>query len=80
MRTMITIHPYNTWPLYVKIFTSEAAKIWSDFGSAKYKLRLPPGFQYSIELEGVNGKSGRKGTGRVGEIDVKDGEYRDVCG
>lgn len=35
---------------------------------------LPPGFTCSVELEGVDGKSGHHGSGRRGPIAVDDGE------
>lgn len=35
---------------------------------------LPPGFTCTVELEGVDGKSGRAGSGRQGPISVTDGK------
>ena len=35
---------------------------------------LPPGMTFTEEYEGVNGKSGLPGSGRVGPIDVTDGK------
>ncbi|KAL5478424.1 SLX1 [Sanghuangporus weigelae] len=29
VRTMLTTHPYSTWPLHVKLFTHEAVKHWA---------------------------------------------------
>lgn len=83
---MISIHPYNLWPLHVKVFTPEALKIWEGLsnvgktvkGKGKEKANfvqspaLPPGFTYSVELEGVDGKS-TGGSGRTKPIEVQDG-------
>ncbi|PPQ98457.1 hypothetical protein CVT24_004135 [Panaeolus cyanescens] len=71
VRNMIALHPFNTWPLHVKLFTEEAVKFWE--ASANKSLSLPPGFTCTIELEGVDGKSGNSGSGRKGPIDVTDG-------
>jgi structure-specific endonuclease subunit SLX1 len=68
---MICTPPYNGWPLHVKIFTEEAAKAWETAGILAPPL--PRGFTCTIELEGVDGKSGLRGSGRVGPIDVTDG-------
>ena len=35
---------------------------------------LPPGFTCTLELEGVDGKSGHVGSGRQGPISVDDGK------
>ena len=35
---------------------------------------LPPGFTCTLELEGVDGKSGHPGSGRQGPISVNDGK------
>ncbi|ESK91029.1 giy-yig catalytic domain containing protein [Moniliophthora roreri MCA 2997] len=85
LRYMISNHPYNTWPLHLKIFTLGAQKIWEDVveprsGKGRTKLDnaftapspLPRGFSVSVELEGVDGKSGLVGSGRDKPIDVKD--------
>jgi structure-specific endonuclease subunit SLX1 len=80
---MISAKPYNTWPLQVKIFTEEAAKYWTECSvTAKSKksilvadpLALPFGCIHTVELEGVDGKSGKTGSGRIGPICVKDGD------
>ncbi len=73
VRTMICLHPYNTWPLHVKLFTKDAVKHWEDAANRPPSLSLPPGFTCRVELEGVNGKSGLVGSGRKGPIDVTDG-------
>ncbi len=70
---MITRHPFNTWPLHVKLFTEEAVNLWKAASSAKGAPPMPPGFTCSIELEGVDGKSGHPGSGRKGLIAVDDG-------
>jgi hypothetical protein len=66
---MIRTHPYNTWPLQVKAFTREADKAWTTLSKT---IPLPPGLVYTVELEGVDGKSGLVGSGRTGPIDVAD--------
>jgi hypothetical protein len=71
---MISNHPYNTWPLHVKLFTEEAVKGWQDANKDVVMLPLPLGFTCSIELEGVDGQSGRVGSGRRGPISVQDGD------
>lgn len=73
-RSMICSHPYNTWPLHVKLFTTEAEKAWNDSARDPGNAILPWGFTYTLELEGVDGKSGVAGTGRKGPIDVNDSE------
>ncbi|KIL68887.1 hypothetical protein M378DRAFT_29626, partial [Amanita muscaria Koide BX008] len=70
VRIMICSHPYNTWPLHVKLYTAEAVKHWQEVGNT-----LPPGFTYQIELEGVDGNSGSIGSGRKGPIDVTDEKF-----
>ncbi|KAG7090907.1 hypothetical protein E1B28_009984 [Marasmius oreades] len=76
LRHMISIHPYNTWPLQLKIFTREAQKCWENASKAKdgnpASSPLPRGFTISVELEGVDGKTGFVGTGRTRPIEVKD--------
>lgn len=70
---MLVSPPYSSWPLHVKLFTAEAVKHWNFIRSSQ-SIPLPPGFTYTIELEGVDGKSGKAGSGRKGPIDVTDGE------
>lgn len=72
-RNMVSSHPYNTWPLHVKLFTEEAVKAWSENPKNSSFPPLPSGLTVSTELEGVDGKSGKVGSGRVGAIDVTDG-------
>lgn len=67
---MIAAYPYNTWPLHVKLFTEEAVKHWTNLSQT---VNLPEGLTLSVELEGVDGKSGMTGSGRTGPIDVSDG-------
>ena len=69
-RGMLAYHPYNTWPLRVKIFTEEALKFWEAYSQT---FPSPEGLSVTIELEGVDGKSGKPGSGRMGPIDVTDG-------
>ncbi|KAF9070888.1 hypothetical protein BDP27DRAFT_573136 [Rhodocollybia butyracea] len=88
LRFMVSVHPYNLWPLHVKIFTPQALKIWEELGtSAKKTIKgkgkekataiqstvLPTGFTYTVELEGVDGK-GAGGSGRKKPIQVQDEE------
>ena len=68
---MITTHPYNMWPLHVKFFTSTSKKAWDE---AIPSQLLPPGMTLAEEYEGVDGKSGIRGSGRTRPIDVTDGK------
>ncbi|KAG6866649.1 hypothetical protein C0991_000759 [Blastosporella zonata] len=70
---MISKHPYNTWPLHVKLFSDEAVSAWR--AAIRDAAPMPPGFTCSIELEGVDGKSGEVGTGRQEPLDVKDEHF-----
>lgn len=72
-RLMLSSHPYNIWPLHVKIFTADAMRHWGD--AARSTPPLPSGLTVEIELEGVDGKSGKPGTGRTGAIDVTDDAF-----
>lgn len=72
-RSMVSSHPYNTWPLSVKLFTEEAEKIWNKAAIDAGTPSLPPGLKVITELEGVDGKSGKSGSGRAGPIDITDG-------
>ncbi|TFK44508.1 hypothetical protein BDQ12DRAFT_594993, partial [Crucibulum laeve] len=74
VRTMVSSHPFNRWPLHIKLFTEEAVKCWND-ATRNAVVPLPPGFMYTIELEGVDGKSGHPGSGRQGPISVKDEHF-----
>ncbi|OBZ77009.1 Structure-specific endonuclease subunit SLX1 [Grifola frondosa] len=74
-RSMISSHPYNTWPLHVKLFTKTAVKAWNDASLDTSQFSLPPGFTCTTELEGVDGKSGLPGSGRVGPIDISDDQF-----
>lgn len=73
---MVSSHPYNTWPLSVTIFTEEAEKAWNNATKAAGMPPLPSGLKVATELEGVDGKSGKTGSGRTDPIDVTDGEFR----
>jgi hypothetical protein len=68
---MINTPPYNSWPLHVKLFHPDAVKGWN--AAEIIVPDMPQGFTFSVELEGVDGKSGDYGSGRKGPIDVKDG-------
>jgi len=72
-KTMITAHPYNTWPLHVKFFVSTSKKAWDQ---ANVSQPFPTGMTSAEEYEGVDGKSGLPGSGRVGPIDVTDGKKK----
>ncbi|KAL1734798.1 hypothetical protein EV714DRAFT_201808 [Schizophyllum commune] len=72
---MITSHPYNLWPLHVKLFTAEAEKFWGMLAKAPAYRALPRGLTASVELEGVDGQSGNHGSGRKGPVDVADTQF-----
>ena len=72
---MLSSHPYNTWPLSVKLFTEEAEKIWNNAAKEAGMPPLPPGLKVLTELEGVDGQSGKPGSGRSGPIDITDGQF-----
>ncbi|KAF7321451.1 Structure-specific endonuclease subunit SLX1 [Mycena kentingensis (nom. inval.)] len=76
VRLMLATHPYSTWPLHVKLFTDAAVKGWTL--AQKSAPALPPGFTYQIELEGVDGKSGKAGSGRDGPLAVDDAQFTSV--
>ena len=71
---MISRPPFNTWPLHVKLFTPEADQHWKASVINDLAPPLPPGFTCTLELEGVDGKSGHVGSGRQGPISVNDGK------
>ncbi|KIO30116.1 hypothetical protein M407DRAFT_225399 [Tulasnella calospora MUT 4182] len=73
VRTMLSVPPYNTWPLRVKIYSKEVARLWEKL--ADNSSLLPKGVEVSHEMEGVDGKSGLIGSGRTGPIDVTDREF-----
>ena len=70
---MVTTHPYNVWPLHVKFFTTMSKKAWD---KAIVSQPLPAGMTFTEEYEGVDGRSGLPGSGRVGPIDITDGRVR----
>ncbi|KAJ2916316.1 hypothetical protein MD484_g4080, partial [Candolleomyces efflorescens] len=80
---MIRTPPFSFWPLHVKLFTEEASDIWQSTiarntatSSLSPPSYFPPGFSWSIELEGVDGRSGHpKGSGRTAPLDVKDEHF-----
>ncbi|KAH9947732.1 hypothetical protein B0H21DRAFT_691270 [Amylocystis lapponica] len=74
-RSMVSSHPYNTWPLHVKLFTSAAVNAWADASAVPHMPRLPDGFTCATELEGVDAKSGHAGSGRTVPIDVTDSQF-----
>jgi structure-specific endonuclease subunit SLX1 len=72
---MVCSHPYNIWPLRIKLFTPEASRVWDVTvrTGVKEGTELPRSFNVVKEFEGVDGKSGQIGSGRSGPIDVQDG-------
>jgi structure-specific endonuclease subunit SLX1 len=69
---MLSTHPWSTWPLHVKLFTDGAVKGWKS-ANDQINMPLPLGFTCTVELEGVDGKSGQAGSGRLGPLNVDDG-------
>lgn len=59
MRTMLSLPPYNNWPLHVKLFHTDAVNEWASAAASVPSEHLPPGLTVSVELEGVDGKSTR---------------------
>ncbi|KAI0772964.1 hypothetical protein BD413DRAFT_38141 [Trametes elegans] len=74
-RSMVSSHPYNTWPLRVKLFTEDAEKAWNNATKDPGMPSLPSGLHIAREFEGVDGKSGKVGSGRTGPIDVMDTSF-----
>ncbi|CAL1710047.1 unnamed protein product [Somion occarium] len=72
--SMVASHPYNTWPLHVKLFTEEAAKAWFEV-TKDSNVSIPLGLSVSTELEGVHGRSGKIGSGRTDPINVTDESF-----
>ncbi len=58
------------------LFTEEAEKAWNHAAKAVGMPPLPSGLKVLTELEGVDGKSGKSGSGRTEPIDVTDGEFQ----
>ncbi|KAJ3526718.1 hypothetical protein NMY22_g10059 [Coprinellus aureogranulatus] len=99
VQAMIRSHPFNLWPLHVKLFTEEARDVWYALLDRRaktvfkktprrgkcsespvqppYESHFPPGFTWSVELEGVDGRSGHRsgGSGRNGPLCVKDEHF-----
>ncbi|KAG9045538.1 Slx4p interacting protein [Tulasnella sp. UAMH 9824] len=67
---MLSVPPYNTWPLRVKIYSKEVSRLWEKLTGDSSSL--PKGVEVFHEMEGVDGKSGLVGSGRTGPIDVTD--------
>ncbi|KAF8752335.1 Structure-specific endonuclease subunit SLX1 [Rhizoctonia solani] len=76
---MLSVAPYSTWPLHVKIFTDEAKNIWDEICRVDTNGPLPEGSTVSVELEGVDGRAyvpvSRRTQMRTGPIDVKDTKF-----
>lgn len=85
----------STWPLSSHLhcgnpggennaFGNETTKgkeqIHYQLNQRQYQMVFPPGFICSIELEGVDGSSGLRGSGREGPVCVTDGEYYSSLG
>ena len=77
---MVASFPYTAWPLHVKLFTEEAEKLWNTLNTDLAIPPLPLGLVVQVELEGVDGKSGKVGAGRSGPVDVTDGSAPFVPG
>ncbi|KAG8943296.1 Slx4p interacting protein [Tulasnella sp. 424] len=73
VRTMLSVPPWNTWPLRVKLYSKEVARLWEKLVDSSQSL--PKGVEVSSEMEGVDGKNGLVGSGRTGPIDVTDREF-----
>ncbi|KAJ7668441.1 hypothetical protein DFH06DRAFT_198905 [Mycena polygramma] len=74
VRLMLSTHPWSTWPLHVKLFTPAAVAGWKSANDHTV-TPLPPAFTCVTELEGVDGKSGQVGSGRLGPIKVDDAQF-----
>ncbi|KAF8323872.1 hypothetical protein DL93DRAFT_42424 [Clavulina sp. PMI_390] len=80
VRTMLSLPPWNSWPLHVTIFHPEALQEWKAASSGIPDSELPQGFTVSVEFEGVDGKGVRPVAmkalpKRDGPIDVQDTEF-----
>ena len=85
VRTMLSLPPYSSWPLHVKLFHIDAVRGWNKAATIVPNAHLPTGLTVSIEFEGVDGKgtlptardvvSGRSTSLRITPIDVKDSKY-----
>ncbi|KAI0032056.1 hypothetical protein K488DRAFT_50747 [Vararia minispora EC-137] len=75
VRTMVASFPYTTWPLHVKFFTEEAERLWNTLSGDPTIPPLPIGLTVRAEFEGVDGKSGKVGSGRCGPVDVTDAVF-----
>lgn len=74
---MLSVPPWNTWPLRMKIYSKEVARLWERLAENSHSL--PKGVEVSSEMEGVDGKSGLVGSGRTGPIDVTDSEFFSIA-
>lgn len=83
---MLSLPPYNSWPLHITFFNVDAIREWAEAAASVPSSDLPRGFTVTVELEGVDGKSTRpvlpsSSSGisrpvRTMPIDVKDCEPR----
>ncbi|KAF7315275.1 Structure-specific endonuclease subunit SLX1 [Mycena indigotica] len=72
VRLMIATY-WASYSLHVKLFTEAAVRDWK--AAEQVTPVLPVGFTCQVELEGVNGRSGKAGSGRDGPILVDDGLF-----
>ncbi|CAK5281430.1 unnamed protein product [Mycena citricolor] len=75
VRMMLSMHPWSMWPLHIKLFTEAAFKGWKTVNEKGNPPPLPPGFTSCVELEGVDGRSGRVGSGRQEPLSVDDAQF-----
>jgi len=81
---MLSLPPYSSWPLHMKLFHIDAVHAWNEAAEIVPNAHLPVGLTVSVELEGVDGKGTpgpsavtfvpTRGT-RTTPIDVKDREF-----
>jgi structure-specific endonuclease subunit SLX1 len=81
---MLSLPPYSSWPLHMKLFHVDAVRAWNEAAEVVPNAHLPVGLTVSVELEGVDGK-GTPGSSavtskpprgaRTTPIDVKDREF-----
>lgn len=82
---MLSLPPYSSWPLHVKLFHADAVREWGEATAIVPNPHLPAGLTVSVEFEGVDGTGTRPSltgatsapseSARTMPIDVKDSEY-----
>ncbi|KZT08098.1 uncharacterized protein LAESUDRAFT_649754 [Laetiporus sulphureus 93-53] len=75
VREMLGFHPYNTWPLHVKLFTEDAITAWLNAWDEAHTFELPAGFTCSIEVKGVDRKPRVRGSSDAGSLDISDAQF-----